>query len=246
VFRYAMADKRAKSDPAHALRAVLVKPTRTPHPAITKPNEFGGLLRAIDGYRRAAPETRLALRLLALTFVRPDELRWARWNEFDLGGAEPLWVIPASRMKMRREHKVPLSRQAIEIVRELRALSRGGAFLFPGRTTARPMSESCLSAALHYMGISKDVHCPHGFRSSFSSMANAVRTPAKDADGRPMTPRRMWDSDAIELQLAHVNGGAVRRAYCRDDFMAERREMMRWWANYLDTLRADVKMKEVA
>jgi integrase len=246
VFRRAVADGRAKIDPTPDLRDQLTTPTRTPHPAITKPDEFGGLLRAIDGYRRGAPETRLALQLLALTFVRPDELRWARWDEFDLGGAEATWTLPAERMKMRREHKVPLSRQAVEIVRELRALSRGGAFLFPGRTTARPMSESCLSAALHYMGIPKDVHCPHGFRSSFSSIANAARTPAKDADGRPLIPRRMWDSDAIELQSSRVNGGAVRRVYCREDFMAERREMMQWWANYLDTLRADVKMKEVA
>jgi integrase len=246
VFRRAVATGRASNDPTLALRDALTTPKKQHRPAIIEPEGFGRLLSAIDGYR-GAPETRLALQLLALTFVRPGELLGAEWEEFDIDAEQPVWVIPASRMKMRREHKVPLSRQAVEIVRELRMLSRGGKYLFPGaRSTTRPMSENCMNAALRYMGISKDVHCPHGFRSSFSSLANAARTPAKDAEGRPMIPRRMWDADAIELQSARVNGDAVRRIYCRDDFMAERREMIQWWSNKCDELRENAGVSRAA
>jgi integrase len=156
---------------------------------------------------------------------------------------------------MRREHRVPLSREALAIIGELRMLSRGGKYLFPGaRTIARPMSENGMSAALRYMGFSKDVHCPHGFRSSASSLLNAARTPTKDdegnplkgADGKPLTARRMWDADAIELQLAHVDSNAVRRTYNRDDLWEERVVMMAWWSNYLDELRGNAGVSRAA
>ena len=246
VFRYAMADGRAKSDPTYALRAALTTPKRQNRPAITDSEGLGALLRAIDGYR-GSPEMALALRLLALTFVRPGELRQAEWSEFDLDAEVPVWTIPAAKMKMRRAHRVPLSRQAVEIVRELRALSRGGKYLFPGqRTISRPMSENGMSAALRYLGFSKETHCPHGFRSSASSMLNAARTAPKSPKGEPQAVRRMWDADAIELQLAHVNGDATRRAYNRDDFWEERVEMMRWWANFLDDLRDNAGVEQAA
>ena len=243
VFRRAVATGRAKNDPTPALRGVLTTPTRGRMAAITNAEELGGLLRAIDGYG-GAPETRLALQLLSLTFVRPGELRMAEWSEFDLDGA--VWTIPAARMKMRREHRVPLSRQALAIIRELRSISRGGKYIFPGRTISRPMSENGMSAALRYMGFPANAHCPHGFRSSASSLLNAARTPSTNNRGEPQAVRRMWDADAIELQLAHVNGDATRRAYNRDDFWLERCEMMRWWADYLDQLRGNAGVERAA
>ena len=254
VFRYAVADGRAKNDPTIALRGALTTVTKERRPAIIEPEPLGQLLRAIDGYR-GTPETRLALRLLAYVFVRSGELRHAEWSEFDLDGEQPVWTISAAKMKMKREHRVPLSWQAVETIRELRALSRGGKYLFPGgRTVARPMSENAMSAAMRRMGYGKDEVCPHGFRSSASSLLNAARTPTKDADGKPLkdadgkpiSPRRLWDADAIELQLAHVDGNAVRRVYNRDDLWLERVEMMQWWADYLDELRANVGVARAA
>jgi integrase len=220
VFRFAIATARAENDPTVALRGALVTPTVTPRAAIVAPKAFGGLLRAIDDYEGTA-ETRAALELLALTFVRPGELRAAEWTEFDLDAG--VWEIPAGRMKMRKPHRVPLAPRAVEILTELRKLSGEGRFLFPSvRSLARCMSENTLNAALRRMGFRNEDMTSHGFRASASSMLNESG---------------LWNADAIERQLAHVDGDSVRRAYARAEFWEERVKMMTWWSDRCAQLR---------
>ncbi len=220
VFRFAIATARAENDPTVALRGALVTPTVTPRAAIVAPKAFGGLLRAIEDYE-GAPETRFALELLALTFVRPGELRAAEWVEFDLDAA--VWEIPAGRMKMRKSHRVPLAPRAVAVLKELQKLSGQGRFLFPSvRSVARCMSENTLNAALRRMGFKNEDMTSHGFRASASSMLNESG---------------LWNPDAIERQLAHVDGDSVRRAYARAEFWDERVKIMTWWADRCDELR---------
>jgi integrase len=220
VFRYAIATARAVNDPTSALRGALVAPTVTPRAAIVAPKAFGGLLRAIDGYQ-GAPETRAALELIALTFVRPGELRAAEWAEFDLDNA--VWEIPAARMKMRKAHRVPLAHRAVAILQQLRGLSGDHRLLFPSmHSSVRCMSENTLNAALRRMGFKSDEMTSHGFRASASSMLNESG---------------LWNADAIERQLAHVDGDSVRRAYARAEFWDERVKMMTWWAERCEELR---------
>ena len=220
VFRYAIATARAENDPTTALRGALVTPTVTPRAAIVAPKAFGGLLRAIEGYD-GAPETRAALEVLALTFVRPGELRAAEWAEFDLDAA--VWEIPAGRMKMRKPHRIPLAPRAVSILKELWTLTGQCKFLFPSvRSVARCMSENTLNAALRRMGFKNEDMTSHGFRASASSMLNECG---------------LWNADAIERQLAHVDGDSVRRAYARAEFWDERVKMMAWWADRWEELR---------
>jgi len=220
VFRFAIATARAENDPTGALRGALVAPTVKPRAAIVAPKAFGGLLRAIEDYDGTA-ETRYALELLALTFVRPGELRAAEWTEFDLHAA--VWEIPAGRMKMRKPHRVPLAPRAITILEELRDLTGKGRFVFPSaRSLTRCMSENTLNAALRRMGFTNDAMTSHGFRASASSMLNESG---------------LWNPDAIERQLAHVDGDSVRRAYARAEFWEERVRMMAWWAEKCEELQ---------
>ena len=220
VFRFAIATARADNDPTIALRGALVTPTVTPRAAIIAPKAFGGLLRAIEDYE-GTPETRAALELLALTFVRPGELRAAEWPEFDLDSA--VWEIPGGRMKMRKPHRVPLAPRAVSLLKELRKLTGQCKFLFPSvRSVARCMSENTLNAALRRMGFKNEDMTSHGFRASASSMLNESG---------------IWNADAIERQLAHVDGDSVRRAYARAEFWDERVRMMKWWADRCDELR---------
>jgi integrase len=220
VFRYAIATGRAENDPTGALKGALTTPTLKHRGAIVDPKAFGALLRAIDGYH-GAPETCIALELLALTFVRPGELRAAEWAEIDLDAA--VWVIPAGKMKMGREHRIPLAPRAVAILRELHVLTGGGKYLFPSiRSAARCMSENTLTAALRRLGYKPDQMTAHGFRAAASSMLNESG---------------LWHADAIERQLAHVDKDAVRRAYARADFWEERIRMMNWWADRCDELR---------
>ena len=220
VFRYAIATARAENDPTTALRGALVTPTVIPRAAIVAPNAFGGLLRAIEDYQGAI-ETRAALELLALTFVRPGELRAAEWGEFDLDAA--IWEIPAGRMKMRRAHRVPLAPRAVVVLKQLRKSAAQGRFLFPSvRSVARCMSENTLNAALRRMGFKNEDMTSHGFRASASSMLNESG---------------LWNADAIERQLAHVDADSVRRAYARAEFWDERVRMMTWWADRCDQFR---------
>jgi integrase len=221
VFRYAIATGRADRDPSADLRGALTVPQVTHRAAITDPAEIGALLRAIEGYTGHFG-TRLALKLLALTFVRPGEIRHGEWSEFDLESAE--WRIPAAKMKMRRPHRVPLSRQALAILIELAPLTGAGRWLFPSiRTETRPMSENTLNAALRRLGYATGEMCSHGFRALASTRLNEM--------GK-------WTPDAIERQLAHVESNAVRRAYTHTaEYWQERVTMMQDWADYLHALR---------
>jgi integrase len=220
VFRYAISTARAENDPTSTLRGALVTPTVTPRAAIVAPRAFGGLLRAIEDYQ-GAPETRAALELLALTFVRPGELRAAEWMEFDIAAA--VWEIPPRRMKMRKSHRIPLASRALAVLKQLRESTGQGTFLFPSvRSVARCMSENTLNAALRRMGFKNEDMTSHGFRASASSMLNESG---------------LWNADAIERQLAHVDSDSVRRAYARAEFWDERVKMMRWWADRCNELR---------
>jgi integrase len=223
VFRYAIATARAEADPTYALRGALTQVKATPRAAITDPEKFGALLRAVDSFD-GQPGTRIALRLLALLFPRPGELRLARWTEFDLERA--VWAIPASRMKMRRAHRVPLPRQAMALLTVLRTIAPGE-LLFPSvRSPSRPISDGTLNAALRRLGYANDEVTGHGFRATASSLLNE--------SGR-------WHPDAIERQLAHIEGNAVRAAYARGEHWDERTKMMQWWADHLDQLRTSSK-----
>lgn len=213
VFRYAVATTRADNGPTFALRGALTTPVVKPRAAVTDPRAFGALLRAIDGFD-GQPTTHAALKLMALLFPRPGELRMAEWTEFDLDAA--VWTIPAMRTKMRRVHRVPLPRQAVPILKALGEVTGNGRLVFPCvRTTARPISENTLNAALRRLGYSKDQATAHGFRATASTLLNE--------SGK-------WNADAIERQLAHVENNDVRRAYARGEHWAERVQMMTWWS----------------
>jgi len=222
VFRFAVATGRAERDPTRDLSGALA-PTKEKHLAtITDPEEVGALLRAIDSYE-GAWITRCALRLAPLVFVRPGELRQAQWAEFDFEKSE--WRIPATRMKMRVQHIVPMSTQAIAVLRDLQPLTGRFAFAFPGvRSRFRPMSENTITAALRRMGYSGQDMTGHGFRSMASTLLN----------------EQGWNRDAIERQLAHGERDAVRAAYNYAEHLPERRRMMQAWADYLDQLRSNV------
>jgi len=222
VFRFAVATGRPERDPSRDLSGAL-PPTLEKHLAsITDPQEVGALLRAIDGYQ-GAWITRCALRLAPLVFVRPGELRQAQWVEFDFENSE--WRIPAPRMKMREQHIVPLSTQAIAVLRDLQPLTGRFPFAFPSvRSRFRPMSENTVNAALRRMGYTSEDMTGHGFRSMASTLLN----------------EQGWNRDAIERQLAHGERNAVRAAYNYAQHLPDRRRMMQAWGDFLDRLRADV------
>jgi len=221
VCRYAVATARADVDPTVPLAGALTTPQVKSRSAITDPKQFGALLRAIDAFD-GQPTTKAALQLMALCFPRPGELRAANWTEFDLDNS--LWTIPGERMKMRRPHRVPLSRQAVAVLRDLHEITGKGPLVVPCvRTAHRAMSEGTMNAALRRLGYSKDEATPHGFRATAATLLNESG---------------LWNPDAIERQLAHVENDDVRRAYTRGEHWDERVKMMQWWADYLDELRA--------
>ncbi|PSL20514.1 tyrosine-type recombinase/integrase [Shimia abyssi] len=221
VFRYAVASGIAETDPTYALRDALIRPTRVHRAAITDPKALGTLMNEIDSFEGQAT-TRIALKLLAMLAQRPGEIRHAMWPEIDF--ANRVWTIPAEKMKMRRDHVVPLPTQAIELLDELRRMNGNGDYLFPSlRTWKRPMSENTLNAALRRLGYSGTEMTAHGFRASFSTLANESG---------------LWHPDAIERALAHVDKNEVRRAYARGDHWDERVRLVDWWAGYLDELKA--------
>ena len=223
VFRFAIATGRAETDPTSALRGAIASPVVTHRAALVTIAEFGGLLKAISTYN-GAPETSLALQLLALTFTRPGELRRAEWTEFNLPGL--VWTIPAPRMKMRLPHKVPLSRQACHLPEDLKKLTGRERFLFPSlRSSLRCMSENTINAALRRLDYSKEEMTGHGFRSSASTILNESG---------------LWNPDAIERQLAHKDKDAVRQAYARGEHWDERVRMMQWWAVRCDEMSDNV------
>lgn len=225
VMRYAIATGRAERNPIADLRGALASPRVQHHAAITDPRELGGLLRAIEGYL-GDPTTRAALKLSALLFVRPGELRHAEWSEFDLDAGE--WNIPAGRMKMRQPHLVPLCGQAVAILRELHLLTGRGQYVFPGgRSPRRPMSNNAINAALRRMGYGTDTMTAHGFRATARTILDEVLG---------------YRVDYIEHQLAHAVRDPNGRAYNRTAHLPERRNMMQAWADYLDSLRLGAKI----
>ena len=220
IFRYAVATGRAERDYAADLRGALAAVKEGHFAAITDPKAIGTLLKAMDVYHGNVI-TKCAMRLAPLVFVRPGELRKAQWTEIDLKTST--WNIPAERMKMREAHIVPLSRQAIKILEELKPLTGEGSFLFPSaRTNKRPMSDNAILSAFRRMGIEKDEMTGHGFRAMARTVLDEV------LHVRP---------DYIEHQLAHAVRDPNGRAYNRTAHLPERRKMMQDWADYLDGLR---------
>jgi integrase len=219
VFRYGVATGRCERDPAPDLRGALT-PHRKQNQAAVKPDEVPALLRAIDAYAEiGGRQTSLALRLLALTFVRTGELLGAEWSEFELDGKAPVWIVPAERMKMRTEHVVPLSKQAVGMLTELKALAGESRYVLPGRNPDKPISNNTMLFALYRLGY-KGRMTGHGFRAVASTLLNESG----------------FRSDVIERQLAHCERNDVRGAYNRAEYLPERRTMMQTYADMLDAL----------
>lgn len=218
IFDYAMDKGVCDSNPASGRAKTVKSPRRKNRPHL-KENQVGEFLVKLDDYH-GKNYVRLAMKLLVLTFVRPGELRKARWEEFDLENA--LWSIPAKRMKMKRDHKVPLSKQAIAILEELRVVTGKGDFLFPGlRSPHKPISDVTLLKVLKIMGyVGNKKIVPHGFRHTASTILN----------------EHQHNYDAIERQLSHVEKNSVRRAYNHAEYMEQRQTMMQWYADYLEGL----------
>ncbi len=218
VFRYAIATGRAERDPAADLKGALPPAKTNHHPSITEPVKVGALMRAIQSFTGTII-TATALKLSPLVFVRPGELRQAEWSEIDLENAE--WRIPPEKMKMRVVHIVPLSKQAIEALKDIQPLTGRDKYVFPSnRTITRPMSNNTVNAALRRMGYTKDEMTAHGFRSMATTILN----------------EQGWLGDAIERQLAHGESNGVRAAYNYAQHLPERKKMMQAWADYLDGL----------
>jgi integrase len=217
IFRFGIASGICKRDPAADLKGALTSVASTPHAAITDQADVGKLLRAIDAYER--PTVRLALQLLALTFTRPGNMAAAEWSAFDDDAG--VWSISAAKMKMREPFRVPLSRQALAVLKELRKITGGGKYLFPSfRTGKRPIYTYQLNNALRDLGYAADEMQAHGFRSTASTILNE---------------HSVFSPDVIELSLAHVPGG--RAVYNRSKYWSERCELMQWYADHLDELR---------
>lgn len=213
VFRYAIATARADADPTYGLRGAIAAPTVVHRAALVTREGFAELLNKIWAYE-GQPETRIALRLMAILYPRPGELRNAAWGEFDL--EQKTWTIPAHRTKMRREHRKPLPGYAITLLEELKQFTseRTLAFASP-LSPSRPLSENTLNLAIRKMGFSKADATSHGFRASASSLLNE--------SGK-------WSADAIEAELGHATLGEVRRAYHRSVYWDERVRMADWWS----------------
>lgn len=221
AFRYAVSCGYVDSDPCRDLIGALIPHRTKKTPTLTRADDIKRLLVAIDAYNGFFI-TKCALRLLPLFFVRQWELRGAEWKEFDLDRAE--WRVSAGRMKMREEHIVPLSQQALKILYDLKEVNGSSRFLFPSKLSPdRCMSDNTINAALSYMGFGKDEILGHGFRAMASTLLNELG----------------WPPDIVERQLAHAERNKVRAAYNRAQYMDERRKMMQAWADHLDTLKND-------
>ena len=215
IFRFAIASGWAKYDPTSALIGALSPRQNQHYATLTDPSEIGILMRAM----RAYPYTlmRCAMLFSIYTAARPGEVRAAEWTELK----DDVWDIPAGKMKMKRRHIVPLSRQVKGIIEELRPLTGKGRWLFPTpRNNGKCMSDNGVRVALRTIGFTKEQITPHGFRAMFSTIAN----------------EHSWNRDVIERQLAHVEGNTVRGAYNHAEYMPERIKIMQWWADYLDSL----------
>lgn len=228
VFRFAVSAGQAERDVTADLKGALAAIPRTNYAAIIEPKQAANLMRSIHAYT-GHPYAVAALKLSPLVFVRPGELRSAEWSEFDLDAAE--WRIPADKMKMKIDHLVPLSMQAVEILRGVQKLTGHGKYVFPSiRTGERCMSENTITAALRSMGYSGDMMTAHGFRAM-------ARTILDEVLGERV--------DLIEHQLAHAVKDPNGRAYNRTAHLPARREMMQRWADYLDKLRKGAEVKPI-
>lgn len=228
VFRLAVATLRASVDPTYALRGALAAPLVTHRAAITDEAKLGALMIAIDEYD-GWPTIRAALQLTALTMTRPGEIRFMRRSE--IVWPSSTWRIPAERMKMRRQHDVPLSKQALSVLRDIWSLSEGHELVLPSiRSLRRALSENAMNSALRRMGYSKEEMCAHGFRSSASTILN----------------ERGFDRDVIEAALAHQDEDEVRKAYNRSRYWPQRIKLLQDWADLLDEFRQHAITKNVA
>ncbi len=224
VMRLAVATNRAAFDPTPALRGAIASPVVKHRAAITDSNGAGRLMVAVNSYDR--PVVRAAMLILAYCFPRPCECRLARWKEVDF--TAKIWTIPTERTKMRREHKIPLSRQALATFRALHDLTGHdeAGLCFPGqRAMDRPISENTICVALRTLGFPKEEMSAHGFRALASSLLHETSK---------------FSSETIERALAHQDQDAVRRAYARGEHWADRVRLAQWWADRLDKLRDDV------
>lgn len=223
VFRYGIATGRCSRDLSKDLYGALT-PHKKKNQAAVRPEELPALMQAIAGYDRlGSSQVRLALQLLALTFVRTGELIGASWDEFNLD--EKIWIIPAERMKMRTEHIVPLAAQTLARLEELKRLSSHSPFLLPGRNAAKTMSNGAMLMALKRMGYAGKM-TGHGFRAVASTILN----------------EQGFNADVIERQLAHCERNAIRGAYNRAEYLKERKRMMQWWGDYLDSVASGSKV----
>lgn len=216
IFRWAVIHGRVDSNPMLDLMpAEILKPREVKHRAALDAKDLPAFLAQLDAYD-GDPHTVHALRLLMLTATRPGEVRGARWDEVDMDAA--MWTIPAERMKMRQEHRIPLSSQALELLQSMQALSGGRELVFPSPFyPSKPLSENTFNSAMARMGY-KNLATAHGFRALFSTVANETG----------------WRPDVIERQLAHKERNEVRAAYHRSTYMAERTKLLQWWADYLE------------
>jgi integrase len=220
VFRLAVTTLRAETDPTFPLRGALLTPNVQHRAAILDERKFGALLCAVDDYD-GWPTITAALKFIALTCARPGEVRLAKRDEIDFSTA--VWCIPPERMKMRRPHDVPLSRQAIAVLKDIWPLSDHGDLIFPSvRSNRKALSENAFNAALRRMGYAKEEMTAHGFRSSASTILNG----------------RGFDRDVIEAVLAHQDENEVRRAYNRAKYWPQRVTLMQAWADLLDEFKA--------
>jgi integrase len=230
VYRWAVIHERIETNPMLDLMpSEILKPREVQHRAALDDKELPAFLAKLAAYE-GDPHTKYALTLLILTATRPGETRGARWAEFDLDAA--LWVIPPERMKMRLEHRVPLSRQAVEVLRTMETLSGGCELVFPSPVyRSKSLSENTFNSALARMGY-KYTATAHGFRALFSTVANECN----------------WNPDVIERQLAHKEQNEIRAAYHRSTYMKDRESLMQWWGDYLDGRKAGnvVKMPKRA
>lgn len=224
VCKYAKVSGYIKSNEVEYITEIMVpQPPKKHMAAITDPTQAGILLNVIDGYKGDI-STKFALKIMPYVFVRSGELRAAKWPEFNFECNQ--WLIPAERMKMRRPHLVPLSRQVIELLKKLKQLTPESEYLFPSFSKARFITSEGLLTALRRLGYEKDVMCIHGFRAMASTLLNE---------------QNKYRGDVIEAQLAHAEKNAVREAYNHATYLEERKSMMQGWADYLDVLKASTK-----
>jgi integrase len=213
VFRHAIATSKVDNDPTFGLKGALITPKVKHRAALTSWKDYGRLIQAAWNYQ-GSMETCAALKLMALIYPRPGELRQAEWIEFDLENA--VWTLPAASTKMRRIHKKPLPAMAVEVLRDLQRFTGNRRLVFPSTQSAeRPMSENTINLAVRRMGFGEDEATAHGFRATASTLLNESG---------------LWQEDAIEAELAHKDKNEVRRVYNRATYWEERVKMADWWA----------------